>query len=76
MSDSLACYKRKRSKNLLTFTVNKAAFLWSGGRRSEGIFILRVEIEVTNFNGTGITCISPMSPFLTGDGVTPPTRKM
>ena len=52
-----------------TLTVSIVAFLFSGGLKSSGRLMRRVDRPWTRDRGTGTTCISPSSPASGGMGI-------
>lgn len=54
---------------MATLIVKKVAFRFSGGLKSSGKLMRRVDKAWVKDSGTGTTCISPSSPSSGGTGI-------
>ena len=59
----------KPGSSVLTLRVRRVARRASGGRRSFGMLILRVEMALSKVMGTGRMCISALPSLLMGMGL-------
>ncbi len=61
--------RMKAGRRGLTLRVRRVARRASGGRRSFGMLILRVEMALSKVMGTGRMCISALPSLLMGMGL-------